>query len=123
MVFDLFCFCFSCLGLDLHVGTQKIMGSSQWEISASKGMITRAGNVAFTIQHIKAILIVSQSLDTRKRPQINDLQFELGNIQVSCIAIFYIDSTAIDKLDFWFDNRKNSLIFLFFFGLNRIGTK
>lgn len=68
---------------ELHVGTQAIMGSTQWEISAGKGMITRAGDAQFTIQHIKAIFIVSQTLDTRNRPKINDLQFELGNIQVS----------------------------------------
>lgn len=66
----------------MQVGTQEIMGSTQWQISAGKGMITRTGQAAFSIQHIKATFIISQSLDTRKRPQINDLQFELGNIQV-----------------------------------------
>lgn len=71
--------------LELQVGTQEIMGSTQWQISAGKGMITRSGQVAFSVQHIKATFIVSQSLDTRKKPQINDLQFELGNIQVRYI--------------------------------------
>lgn len=45
-------------------------------------MITRFGGAEFSVQHIKATFIISQPLDTRKRPQINDLQFELGNIQV-----------------------------------------
>ena len=45
-------------------------------------MITRIGEAQFSVQHIKATFIISQPLDTRKRPQINDLQFELGNIQV-----------------------------------------
>lgn len=58
------------------------MGSTQWEVAAGKGLISRSGEAAFSIQHIKATFIISQALDTRKRPQINDLQFELGNIQV-----------------------------------------
>lgn len=70
------------LQLQLQVGTQEIRGSTQWLISAGKGMITRTGDAEFSVQHIKATFVISQSLDTRKRPQINDLQFELGNIQV-----------------------------------------
>lgn len=68
--------------IEMQIGTQKIMGTSQWEVSLCSGMITRAGQVEFTIQHIKATFEVSQPLDTRKRPQIRDLQLELGNIQV-----------------------------------------
>lgn len=67
----------------LHVGTQEIKGSTQWEVSAGKGMITRVGHVDFTVQYIQVIFVISQSLDTRNQPQINDLQLELGNIQVS----------------------------------------
>lgn len=69
--------------IEMQVGTQKIYGTSQWEVSLCSGMITRAGQVEFTVQHIKATFEVSQALDTRKRPQIRDLQLELGNIQVS----------------------------------------
>lgn len=66
----------------MHLGTQEIMGSTNWEVTAGKGIITRAGHVQFSVQYIQAIVIVSQSLDTRNQPQIKDLQFELGNIQV-----------------------------------------
>lgn len=66
----------------MNVGTQAIMGSTQWEISAGKGIITRSGQAQFTIQHIKATFVISQSMDTRKHPRINDLQLELGNIQI-----------------------------------------
>lgn len=51
-------------------------------MTAGKGLLTRTGQASFSIQHIKTTFIISQALDTRKKPQINDLQFELGNIQV-----------------------------------------
>lgn len=68
--------------LELHLGTQEITGSTDWEVSASKGIITRAGHIGFFVQYVQATVIVSQTLDTRNPPQIKDLQFELGNIQV-----------------------------------------
>lgn len=66
----------------LHLGTQEITGSTDWEITAGKGIITRTGYVTFSIQYIQAMVVLSQSLDTRNHPQIRDIQFELGNIQV-----------------------------------------
>lgn len=59
------------------------MGSTNWEVAAGKGIITRAGHVDFSVQYIQAIVIMSQTLDTRNQPQIKDLQLELGNIQVN----------------------------------------
>lgn len=61
------------------------MGSTDWEVTASKGIITRTGHINFFVQYIQATLVVSQTLDTRKPPQINDLQLSLGNIQVTLI--------------------------------------
>lgn len=87
----------------MHIGTQEIMGSTQWEVSAGKGMITRAGHAQFTVQYLQAIFVVSQTLDTRNRPQIKELEFELGNIQVRnsihsiesfLIAIFVLTVTG-----------------------------
>ncbi|KAL9925343.1 uncharacterized protein ACN2A1_012525 [Glossina fuscipes fuscipes] len=70
------------VNLILQVGTQQISGAGQWEVGC--GLVTRIGHVHFTLQHIRATISVSQPLDTRKRPQINDLQIDLGNIQVRC---------------------------------------
>lgn len=72
----------------MEIGTQKILGASQWEVSFGTGMITRSGNIQFTIDHIKAFFEINQSLDMRKRPEIKDLQLELGNIQVSWKVVF-----------------------------------
>ncbi|XP_016956721.1 uncharacterized protein LOC108029119 [Drosophila biarmipes] len=66
----------------LQIGTQQVTGAGQWEVGL--GMMTRVGHVQFTVQHIRATVGVSQSLDTRKRAQITDLQFDMGNIQVRC---------------------------------------
>uniref|UniRef100_A0A1A9WXK6 Uncharacterized protein n=1 Tax=Glossina brevipalpis TaxID=37001 RepID=A0A1A9WXK6_9MUSC len=70
------------VNLILHVGTQQISGAGQWEVGC--GLVTRVGHVHFTLQHIRVTVSVSQPLDTRKKPQINDLQIDLGNIQVRC---------------------------------------
>lgn len=70
------------VNLILEVGTQQISGAGQWEVGC--GLVTRIGHVHFTLQHIRATVSVSQPLDTRKRPQINDLQIDLGNIQARC---------------------------------------
>lgn len=64
------------------------MGTADWEVSASKGMITRAGHVRFFVQYIQATVILSQTLDTRNQPKIKDLQLEMGNIQVSISKIY-----------------------------------
>lgn len=70
--------------IELNLGTQEIEGSAHWEVAAGKGIITRAGHVQFYAQYIQAKVVMSQTLDTRNRPQIKDLQLELGNIQVNC---------------------------------------
>lgn len=69
--------------IGMQVGTQQIMGSTQWEVSIGSGIVTRAGQAQFTVQHIKVAFQISQPLDTRKKPQMEDLQLELGNIQVN----------------------------------------
>lgn len=76
----------------IQIGTQKLVGASQWQVSVGNGMITRVGHVQFTVQHIKATVEVSQAMDTRKQPKINDLQLELGNIQVIYIYDFSFTS-------------------------------
>ncbi|KAH8378493.1 hypothetical protein KR093_011663, partial [Drosophila rubida] len=68
--------------LRFQVGTQELSGAGQWEVGL--GMMSRIGHVEFTVQHLRATLEFSQPLDTRQRPQIKDLQLDLGNIQVRC---------------------------------------
>ncbi|XP_017858072.1 PREDICTED: uncharacterized protein LOC108610464 isoform X1 [Drosophila arizonae] len=70
------------ISMRMQLGTQQITGAGQWEVGF--GLMTRVGHVQFTVQHIRATVEISQPLDTRKRPQINDLQFDMGNIQVRC---------------------------------------
>ena len=70
--------------IGMEIGTQQLEGSTQWELSIASGMITRTGTVLFTVQHLKVAFIVSQTLDVRKRPKIDDIQIDLGNIQIRC---------------------------------------
>jgi len=50
-------------------------------------MITRAGNVQFTIQHIKVSLQVTQSLNLSQKLKINSLDLDIGNIQIRCAGL------------------------------------
>jgi hypothetical protein len=66
----------------MEIGTQEIQGKTKWEVAIAKGMITRGGNVQFSVQHIKVSFIVTQPMDLSQRLKINDLQLDLGNIQI-----------------------------------------
>lgn len=66
----------------MEIGTQELSGTTSWEVSIAKGMITRGGNLQFTVQHIKVLFEVTQPLDLSRKLQINDLQLDLGNIQI-----------------------------------------
>lgn len=68
--------------LALEIGTQELSGSSMWQVSIAKGMITRAGNIQFTVQHVKILFTITQPLNLSKRLVIDDLQLDLGNIQI-----------------------------------------
>lgn len=63
-----------------QVGTQQITGAGQWEVGF--GLITRIGHVQFTVQHIRASVEVSYHLGPQQRATIDDLQLDMGNIQV-----------------------------------------
>ncbi|XP_043257084.1 uncharacterized protein LOC122399994 [Colletes gigas] len=65
----------------IDVGTQEIEGRTHWEVSVIGGVLTRAGTVSFTIQYFRVQVTLSQPLDTRKRPVLEELNLELGNIQ------------------------------------------
>lgn len=68
----------------LEVGTQKLEGVSHWEVSIGAVMLARAGTLNFTIDYFNVGVIVSQTLDTRNHPVLDDIQLEMGNIQVRC---------------------------------------
>ncbi|CAB0038233.1 unnamed protein product [Trichogramma brassicae] len=65
----------------MDVGTQEIEGRTHWEVSLIGGVVSRAGTVSFTIEYFRVQLNLSQPLDTRKRATLEELDFELGNIQ------------------------------------------
>ncbi|KAH8263491.1 hypothetical protein KR044_009751, partial [Drosophila immigrans] len=70
------------ISLRFQVGTQEVSGAGQWEVGL--GMMSRIGHVQFSVQHLRTTVEFNQALDTRQRPQIKDLQLDMGNIQVRC---------------------------------------
>ncbi|KAF5308935.1 hypothetical protein FQR65_LT00017 [Abscondita terminalis] len=79
------------LHLQMEVGTQKLDGSTHWEVSMIGGIMSRAGTASFSVEYLTVGIDISQSLDTRKRPNLDDVQLELGNIQVRCDGAGTID--------------------------------
>ncbi|XP_017888169.2 uncharacterized protein LOC108629805, partial [Ceratina calcarata] len=65
----------------IDIGTQEIEGRTHWEISVIGGFLSRAGTVSFTVQYLRVQIKLSQPLDTRKKPSVEELDLELGNIQ------------------------------------------
>ncbi|XP_058115945.1 uncharacterized protein LOC131284901 [Anopheles ziemanni] len=70
--------------LGMHVATQRIVGSTQWEVSIGRGMLSHPGRAQFTVEHIRVAVQIEQPLDLRKKIKLRDIQLELGNIQVRC---------------------------------------
>lgn len=67
---------------DFEIGTQKLEGRTQWDISAVGGLMSRSGTASFSVEYMSGRFILAQPLDTRKRPEFRDLDLEIGNIQV-----------------------------------------
>ncbi|XP_031839386.1 uncharacterized protein LOC116429959 [Nomia melanderi] len=65
----------------IDVGTQEIEGKTHWEVNVIGGFLSRAGTVSFTVQYFRVQVKLSQPLDTRKNPKLEELNLELGNIQ------------------------------------------
>jgi Group 7 allergen len=65
----------------MEMGTQEIAGQTTWQVSIAN-MITRTGSLHFTVQHIKVLFEIAQPLDLSKKLKINNLQLNLGNIQI-----------------------------------------
>uniref|UniRef100_A0A2M4AV12 Putative hemolymph juvenile hormone binding protein n=2 Tax=Anopheles triannulatus TaxID=58253 RepID=A0A2M4AV12_9DIPT len=68
----------------LHVATQRLTGSTHWEISVGRGLLSRMGRAQFTVEYIRVGVQIMQPLDLRRKIQLKDIQLELGNIQVRC---------------------------------------
>ncbi|CAG9863980.1 unnamed protein product [Phyllotreta striolata] len=75
----------------LEVGTGRIKGSSNWDISLVAGMISQGGTVAFTVDYIRVQVNASQSMDTSLPPSLDDIQLELGNIQIRFDGLGTVD--------------------------------
>ncbi|RZC43080.1 uncharacterized protein BDFB_005214, partial [Asbolus verrucosus] len=66
----------------LEVGTQRMEGKSHWEVSLVAGLMSKAGTVDFSVEYLRVQVVLSQTMDTRNPPKLEDIQLELGNIQV-----------------------------------------
>ncbi|PSN43110.1 hypothetical protein C0J52_10472 [Blattella germanica] len=66
--------------VEVHIGTMRLQGKCLWEVTVG-GVLSRAGSASFSVEYIQAKVEVSQPLDTRKKPVLQDLDLKVGNIQ------------------------------------------
>ncbi|KAJ3639411.1 hypothetical protein Zmor_002772 [Zophobas morio] len=86
---------------NVAAGTQKMEGTSQWEVSLAAGFMSQAGTVSFTVEYLTVEVVLSQTMDTRNPPTLEDIQLELGNIQVrfdGAGTVDYVIELAVNVL-------------------------
>ncbi|EAT38428.1 AAEL009669-PA [Aedes aegypti] len=66
----------------IQVGTGRIEGSTRWQLSVIRDVLSRSGAIFFSVQYVRLSIKVNQPLDLRKKPSLMDFQLELGNIQI-----------------------------------------
>ncbi|XP_061721251.1 uncharacterized protein LOC133528057 [Cydia pomonella] len=69
---------------DFEIGTQRMLGTLQWDFSAIRGLVKRSGTASFSVEYLNARIVLAQPLDVRNTPEFRELDLELGNIQVRC---------------------------------------
>jgi hypothetical protein len=67
--------------IGVHVLTGKLTGQCNW--SGQAFGIINSGKTNFTVDHLQVRAMVHQSLDLRKKPQLNDLDMEIGYVKVT----------------------------------------
>ncbi|KAL3289518.1 hypothetical protein HHI36_022935 [Cryptolaemus montrouzieri] len=63
-------------------GTQKLKGVSNWELAVITGIFGKKGKLEFTIDYFTVKVNASQSTNTDFPPKLEDIDLELGNIQI-----------------------------------------
>ena len=67
------------IGFDM--GAQKVGGTCNWKISVAN-FISQTGSMEFSIDYFETSVKINQSVDIRNKPQVEDIQLKLGNIQM-----------------------------------------
>ncbi|CAH0392545.1 unnamed protein product [Bemisia tabaci] len=62
------------LDIVVHVGTQKLEGTCQWEASTLMSFLSKNGMTSFSIDYFHVYARINQTLDTRNHPMLTDLQ-------------------------------------------------
>lgn len=65
----------------VHVMTEKLTGHCNW--SGQTFGLVKYGKTNFTVDHLQVRALVTQSLDIRRKPQLKDLDLELGWVKVT----------------------------------------
>lgn len=77
----------------VHIGTQELEGHCQWKIGAA-GLLKTTGVLSFSIDYIRLEANVTQPMDTRLVPYLNEMGLSVGNIQLRMDGAGTIDYLA-----------------------------
>ncbi|XP_072388618.1 uncharacterized protein [Diabrotica undecimpunctata] len=75
----------------LELGTGKLLGTSNWDINIVAGILSKDGSVEFSVDYFKVHINISQNTDTSIPPSLEDIQLELGNIQIRFDGLGTVD--------------------------------
>uniref|UniRef100_A0A1B6DLS9 Lipid-binding serum glycoprotein N-terminal domain-containing protein n=1 Tax=Clastoptera arizonana TaxID=38151 RepID=A0A1B6DLS9_9HEMI len=67
----------------LDIGTQELKGNCEWKCSTVT-ILSKSGEMSFTLEYLNVKAKINQSLDIRKKPILDDLIIDIGNIQLLC---------------------------------------
>lgn len=90
------------LQMSVHVITRTINGTLRWkyELGLNK-MFNRIGVSNFTVDHIQVRALVNQTLDIRNKPALENLDIEVGKIEVRMDrkeTVDYVVEVAVNSL-------------------------
>lgn len=67
---------------DFNIGTKELKGSTQWQFSGANGLISLTGTYSFSVNYIRGRFVLIQALDTSKHTEFQNLELDVGNIQL-----------------------------------------
>lgn len=63
-------------------GSKKVRGVGEWELALVAGIISKKGKIDFSVNYFTVKVNISQTANTDFPPKIEDIQLELGNIEL-----------------------------------------
>lgn len=68
--------------INLHMVTGRLLGDLHFEFDFGKVGASRSGDTKFSVHHVQFETVIKQPLNLGRKPQLDDLQLEVGKVHV-----------------------------------------